>query len=196
MMKALYLLAGGILIAIPVVWLLRNSRAATETAPYVVVRTDGAFELRDYPVLTLATTPMNGSGNSGAFGQLFGFITGKNTKAEKIPMTTPVLIDPVPGKQTMSFVLPEALVQKGVPEPTGGEVRITKAEPARYVVMRFKGGVSEKNQQDATNQLQVWMRAHNLAAESEPIFAYYDPPWTPVFMRRNEVMVRVAKTTQ
>ncbi|MFM8684243.1 MAG: hypothetical protein ACKOEG_10795 [Chthoniobacterales bacterium] len=33
----------------------------------------------------------------------------------------------------------------------------------------------------------------NLKPAGEPMFAYYDPPWTLPFMRRNEVMLRVAQ---
>ena len=194
-MKPLFVLIiiGGILLTVPLVWLIRNSRANTETAPYKVLRTDGAFELRDYPALTLATTPMNDARGSGAFGQLFGFITGKNAKSEKIPMTTPVLIDP--SHTTMSFVMPHSVVQKGVPEPKDN-VSLHPMGPGRYAVLRFKGRGDDKNQKVAAEQLSAWIRAQNLAAESEPIFAYYDPPWTPIFLRRNEVMLRVAKETQ
>ena len=112
-MKPFLLILVGVLLALGIAWLLRNSRAHTETAPYKLLRTDGAVELRDYPALTLATTPMRDSRGSEAFGHLFGFITGKNPAAEKIPMTTPVLIDPASGDPTMSFVLPQAVVQKG-----------------------------------------------------------------------------------
>ena len=184
-----------VLLALPILWLLRNSRAQTDTAPYTVVRADGALELRDYPALTLATTPMRDARGSEAFGQLFGFITGKNAKEEKIPMTTPVLVDPAKEKPTMSFVLPQSVAQKGAPQPSG-EVSLRTTEPGRYAVLRFKGNGDAKNQQEAADQLAAWLHANNIAAESEPIFAYFDPPWTPVFLRRNEVMVRVAKETR
>ena len=26
---------------------------------------------------------------------------------------------------------------------------------------------------------------------AKPIFAYYDPPWIPVFLRRNEVLIKI-----
>ena len=109
-------------------------------------------------------------------------------------MTTPVLIDPTSDNPTMSFVMPQAVVQKGVPKP-GGDVLLRRMEPGRYAVLRFKGNGDDKNQKEAAGQLIAWLRAHNIAALSEPIFAYYDPPWTPVFLRRNEVMARVAKET-
>ena len=193
-MKLFLLILAGVLLALLIVWLLRNSRANTETAPYQLLRSDGAVELRDYPALTLATTPMRDARGSEAFGHLFGFITGKNATSEKIPMTTPVLIDSAKDKPMMSFVLPQAVAQKGAPQP-GGAVSLRTMEPGRYAVLRFKGNGSNQNQKEAVDDLNAWLRAHNIAAESEPIFAYYDPPWTPVFLRRNEVMVRVGKET-
>jgi len=84
-MKTILKIVGGILLAIPAVWLLRNSRAVTGSARYQTVRTEGAVELRDYPALTLATAPMDDNRGNGSFGRLFGFISGKNTQAQKIP---------------------------------------------------------------------------------------------------------------
>ncbi|MCX6967851.1 MAG: heme-binding protein [Verrucomicrobia bacterium] len=183
------------LLALPILWLLRNSRARTETAPFKRVHSYGAIELRDYPALTLATTPMRDSRGSEAFGRLFGFITGKNAASEKIPMTTPVLIQPAHGERMMSFVLPQAVAQKGAPQPSG-DVRLRTLEPGRYAVLRFKGNIGVQNQNQAAAELNAWLLSHHIAAQSEPLFAYYDPPWTPLFLRRNEVMVRVPATAQ
>ena len=73
------------------------TRAGYETAPYTVVRTDGAFELRDYPALLLVETPMaNASGGDGGFRRLFRFITGANADKQKIAMTTPVYLSGPP----------------------------------------------------------------------------------------------------
>ena len=35
------------------------------------------------------------------------------------------------------------------------------------------------------------LEGQKIVRKGEPIFAYYDPPWTPTFMRRNEVMVTI-----
>jgi hypothetical protein len=188
-MKPIALIIGGVILAVPLVWLIRNSRLNTASAPYTVVRTDGEFEFRDYPELTLATAAMEGSQDSASFMQLFQFITGKNATEEKIPMTTPVLIDPATGKRTMSFVMPA--VRKSVPEPKVGKVRLTKMERGHYIALRFAGRATEENQRAAIEKLQAWLREHKIGAEGEPIVAYYDPPWTPIFLRRNEVLVRV-----
>lgn len=192
-MKALFVVMGLIAIAMPLFWLVQNSRVATETASYKLVRSDGDVELRDYPELILATTQMTDTQGNGSFGKLFGFITGNNAKSEKIPMTTPVLINPA---KTMSFVLPESLVRKGVPEPKNNDVHLGKQEPGRYAVLKFAGKISEANQQAAVQKLQTWLKEHAITAEGEPVFAYFDPPWTPGFARRNEVMIRVPSDTK
>ncbi len=186
-----------LLIVVPSVlaalWLVSTSRAATETPDYGVVRTDGKFEIRDYPALTVATTPMESDEMNRGFGQLFKFITGSNEGAEKIAMTSPVLIDTAKDKQTMSFIMPKTSVEKGVPKPVGDSVTLGKVEAARFAVLRFDGGRTTENEQAAIEKLKGWLDGQKLAGKGDPLFAYYDPPWTPVFLRRNEVLIRIEK---
>jgi len=174
-------------------WLVSTSRAATETPEYKVIRTDGKFEIRDYPALTVATTPMEGEEMNGGFGNLFRFITGSNEGSEKIAMTAPVLIDTTTDKKTMSFIMPKAAVEKGVPKPAGEKVSLGKVEAARYAVLRFDGGRTAENEAAAMASLKARLEAEKLTGKGAPKFAYYDPPWTPTFMRRNEVMIRIDK---
>jgi hypothetical protein len=172
-------------------WLVSTSRAATETPEYKVVRTDGKFEIRDYPALTVATTPMEDAGKNGGFGQLFRFITGGNETKEKIEMTSPVLIDTANEKKRMSFIMPKRSVEKGVPKPSGDRVSLGKVDAARFAVLRFDGGRSAENEKAAIEKLSAWLEGENIKGKGDPMFAYYDPPWTPIFMRRNEVMIRI-----
>ncbi len=172
-------------------WLTNNSRAATETPDYQVIRTEGKFEVRDYPELRLATTTMpTGEMNSG-FGQLFRFITGNNQSAEKIAMTTPVLIDTADEKRTMSFIMPKLTIENGLPKPSGENITLGQIAPTRFAVLRFSGGRSVENEKKATAQLSQWLLSQKITAKGSPLFAYYDPPWTPTFMRRNEVLIRI-----
>jgi hypothetical protein len=174
-------------------WLVVNSRAATETPDYKVIRTDEKFEIRDYPTLIIATTPMNDGGMNGGFGQLFRFITGKNEGSEKIEMTSPVLIDTAKDKKTMSFIMPKSAVKKGVPKPSGDGVSLGKSEAGRFAVLRFGGGRTAENERKAIGDLEAWLDGQKIDGKGDPIFAYYDPPWTPVFLRRNEVLIRIDK---
>jgi len=182
-------------VALPIclggVLLFNTSRAAIETPAYKVVRADGKFEIRDYPALSVVTTTLEGVGMNGGFRKLFGFITGDNEAKKKIEMTSPVLIDSAKDKRTMSFIMPKKAVETGVPKPAGENVTLGKVDAGRYAVLRFGGGRTTKNENAAIVKLKTWLDAQKLTGRGDPLFAYYDPPWTPIFLRRNEVLVRI-----
>ena len=57
-------------------------------------------------------------------------------------------------------------------------------------MLRFRGGRDAQNEAAALQQLKDWMKAEGLSVLSPTMFAYFDPPWTPGFLRRNEVMLQ------
>lgn len=168
------------------------TRGGYESAPYKVVRSDGKFEIRDYPALTVVETPMaDASGSDGSFMRLFRFITGANEAKQKIAMTTPVFMSGSSTNQTMAFVLPAKLQKDSVPKPADGAVKVRELPAGRFAVQRFSGARNAENDAEALARLQAWMAAEKLHALSPPVYGYFDPPWTPGFLRRNEVMRRV-----
>jgi DNA gyrase inhibitor GyrI len=183
-----------VLLVLVAVLYWRTSRAAYESAKYAVVRTDGDVEVRDYEALVLAELPMadSAAGRDGSFMRLFRFIAGANSEQQKIAMTTPVLVAPGPTDARMAFVLPAKLALSEAPKPTDQAVVLRNVDACRYAVLRFSGSISEKSQNEAHARLQQWMENAGLEATSRPQYAYYDPPWTPPFLRRNEVLVRIA----
>ena len=170
----------------------RATRAGYESAPYKVVRTDGRFELRDYPALTVVETPMvrGGNGADNGFLRLFRFITGQNEAQQKIAMTTPVFMSGSDSNLTMAFVMPATMRASQVPKPSEGALTVRELEPGRFAVLRFSGGRNPKNESETLQRLKTWMTAQDLKAASAPVYGYFDPPWTPSFLRRNEVMLR------
>lgn len=164
-----------LVIALPIAaaafWLVSTSRAATETPDYKVIRTDEKFEIRDYPALTVATTPMEAGEMNRGFGQLFRFITGSNEGAEKIEMTSPVLIDTAQERKTMGFIMPRKAVEKGGPKPAGENVTLGKVEAARFAVLRFGGGRTAENEKAAIEKLTTWLDGQKLNGKGDPIFA-------------------------
>jgi hypothetical protein len=182
------LLAGGFFVS--------TSRAASETAPYKVVKSDGAFEVRDYDTLQLAKVTLPASDPKsetmdGAFMKLFRFIDGANATGEKIAMTTPVLMQRGEKQSSMSFVMPRAVAARGAPQPKG-EVSLDKMEPVRVIAVRFSGRSNPETEKQKLVELEAWAKSQNLATQGEPVIAYYDPPWTPGPLRRNEVLLRLA----
>lgn len=180
----LILILGGLVLFVG----CRTSRSGYKSAPFAVVRSDGKFEVRDYPALTVAETPMDG-GSGPSFNRLFGFITGRNAENQKIAMTTPVFM----ANSTMAFVMPADL--KAVPRPADGSVTVKEIPAGRFAVMTYSGGRSEAQEKRTLAELKAWMASQGLPVSSPPLYGYFDPPWTPTFLRRNEVMLRTESQT-
>jgi hypothetical protein len=170
----------------------KTTRAGYESAPYTVVRSSGKFEVRDYPALTVVETPMASSGNGadGGFNRLFRFITGGNDAKQKIAMTTPVFMSGTGTSVSMAFVMPAKLKTRDVPKPKDEQLRVRELEAGRFAVLRYAGGRNPDNEAQSLEWLRTRMKAEGLRELSPPIYGYFDPPWTPAFFRRNEVMVR------
>jgi len=169
------------------------SRSGYETASYSVKRKDNDFEVREYPTLLVVETPTvrASDGTDGSFMRLFRYITGSNQQGQKIAMTTPVFMSEQEANPTMAFVLPKDYQVSNAPLPKDANVKISEIKSGLFAVLRFEGGRSLKNEYAATARLNQWLEAQHLKSTGKPIFAYFDPPWTPPFLRRNEVMVRL-----
>jgi len=171
-------------------WGCKTSRSGYESAPYAVALKEGDYELRDYPELTIVETSMadaNAGGNSG-FRRLFGYISGKNQNQESIAMTTPVFISD--DRRKMAFVLPAKSSSGQLSNPLDPSLSIKKIPSGRFAVFRFTGGQSSTQEAQSLSLLQTWIAKKGLTTSDSPIYGYFDPPWTPGFMRRNEVMLR------
>ena len=108
-------------------------------------------------------------------------------------MTAPVLIDTAKDRKRMSFIMPKKAVAKGVPKPAGDKVTLGKVKAATFAVLHFGGARTAENEKGAIEKLQAWLALQKIVGKGDPLLACYDPPWTPVFMRRNEVMIRIVK---
>jgi hypothetical protein len=171
----------------------KTSRKGSESAPNRVISRDGHFELRDYPSLTIVETTTDADSGT-SFQRLFRYISGANSDGEKIPMTTPVLMAGEEQRRSMSFVMPANM--KSAPGPKDPALRVTTLPAGRFAVFGFSGSRSAESEFNALAQLEAWMKKSGLVANGEPLFGYFDPPWTPSFLRRNEVMIRVEVSTQ
>jgi len=162
---------------------------AIETPDYKVAEKDGKFEVREYPAMTIARTVMG----DGDFMRLFRYISGGNETEQKIAMTAPVLVQHQGEDKGMSFVVPREVAAKKVPAPKASDVSVDEMPAAKFAVFTYSGRRTDANEAEALSKLRAWTKKKNLQTEGEPMFAYYDPPWTLPFMRRNEVMLRVAQ---
>ena len=169
------------------------TRAGYESAPYKAVRSDGKFQVRDYPALTVVETPMGGSrsGDDGSFMRLFRFITGSNEAKEKISMTTPVFMSGSESNATMAFVMPAKLAAIASAQADGwlGKGPGTGTGAVRRAALQRRPQCEEGGR--VAGPVEGLDGGAGIENElSSPIYGYFDPPWTPAFLRRNEVMLR------
>lgn len=163
---------------------------ATEIPDYKVLSQDGKFEVREYPELALVRT----ASGDGDFMRLFRYISGGNEADQKIAMTAPVLMKHEGEDTGMSFIVPREVAAAKVPAPKDSTVIMDNLPAGQFAVYRYSGGRNEVNEQEALGKLRAWIAKQRLEVTGEPLFGYYDPPWIPPFMRRNEVMLRIVGT--
>jgi len=170
-------------------WVIRNSRLVGEKAAYAVLLSDGPFELRNYETLSLVGT--DGSDDDHSFLRLFGYISGENEDQQKIPMTTPVLVQARQGSRRMNFIMPRSVAEIGAPRARSGDLDASTFRSGRFAVFRYRGFSDLSREAAAVTRLRGWMRYQEVLPTEGPIFALYDPPWIPGFLRRNEVLFRI-----
>jgi len=193
MTAKLWILGGSAVLTLLFLAGCKLTRAGYESAGYQVVRQSGAFEIRDYPALTLVSTPMAATRpvDDDSFMRLFRYIGGANEAEAKIAMTTPVFSDPSGTNRQMSFVVPQKTAAAGTPKAKRDDITVQTRPAGRFAVHRFSGNWVAERAAAARQKLVEWLAAEKLQAIGEPQMASYDPPFTPAFLRRNEVMVRL-----
>jgi len=186
------------------------SSQATEEPAYRVVRELPDVEVRQYAAYAVAEVIVPGpaaeAGNQ-AFPILAGYIFGKNKGERKFAMTAPVtqaaapvkleMTAPVtqtsaPGGFLVQFVLPKGVTAATAPEPLDARVQLREVPPTRFAVIRYSGFWSESNYNEHLAKLQAALRVADLAWDGEPVYSRYNAPFTPWFMRRNEIWLRLA----
>ena len=185
---------------------------ATAEPAYHVVRTLPDIEVREYADYVVAEVWVPGPADEAgkqAFPILAGYIFGKNKGDRKLAMTAPVTQSPTPTKLEMTapvtqsasaagflvqFVLPQNVSLATAPEPLDARIHLREVALGRVAVIRFSGFWSQSNYDEHLAALQTAMRSAGLASQGEPVYARYNPPFLPWFLRRNEIWLRLAET--
>lgn len=175
-----------------------NSTA--ESLDYTVTTTLNGVELREYPSQLTAT--VTAGDRDEAFRILADYIFGNNVAmtapvSEKIAMTTPVktsekiaMTAPVRADQTtMTFFMPKGYSLSTLPKPKTSRITIEQLPPQTIAVVSFGGYALPYIVERKKAQLLKTLEKNNIKMEGEPFLLFYNDPWTPPFMRKNEVAV-------
>jgi hypothetical protein len=169
----------------------------TQEAPYDVVKKIGDIEIRRYPEVILAV--VEGFIDDSGFGLLFQYISGDNKTRRRIAMTAPVITSekitmtaPVITKnEYMAFVLPTSYTKETAPVPTNPAVKIEVQPKKEMAVLRFSGRTPEVRVEKFILQLKKSLQTQGIQSRGEPMLMRYNSPFTPGFLRRNEVGVEI-----
>ena len=107
-------------------------------------------------------------------------------------MTAPVSKAADGNAYLVAFTLPSNYTLVTAPQPLDPNVRI-RAVPAQLIACwRYSGRWTESNFRDHEVLLRERIKARGLITGGDAVLARYNPPFTPWFMRRNEVLIPVA----
>jgi hypothetical protein len=166
-----------------------------EPARYKVLKRIGKIEIRRYPRLVIAR--VDGYGDGG-FNILFRFITGNNRQKSDIAMTAPVVSEqiamtsPVLSETgSIAFIMPEGFTRETTPEPLDERVKIVEIPERTVAALRFSGRWSDSVFKKKTEDLLVEIKNAGLKTSGQVFSMRYNGPYTPWFLRRNEVAVQV-----
>lgn len=165
----------------------------TEIQQYQVLQSLPGFELRNYADHLLVTKPMPGSmssAGSAAFGYLARYIGGENAEQKQIAMTAPVLQRKSDAGFDVSFVMPAEMTE--APAPLRDGMRVERVAGKLVAAKSFSGAASDELFQRKAAQLMQAIEQAGFVATEQVQYARYNGPWTPPFLRRNEVLVAVA----
>jgi len=169
-----------------------------EQVKYEVLRQINKVEVRRYPSLVIAR--VDGYGDGG-FNLLFNFITGNNRQKSKIAMTAPVVSEQIAmtapvlsESDSIAFVMPEGLTLETTPEPLDELVKIV-AIPERVVAaLKFSGRWSNLIFKKKSKEMLDELTKAGIKTVGQVFTMRYNGPFTPWFMRRNEVAIEVEQT--
>jgi hypothetical protein len=178
---------------------------AIEEPDYQVIRTFDNVELRHYAPYVVAEVVLDATAEdagSQAFPILAGYIFGTNKGEKKFAMTAPVTQTAAPlrmdmtapvtqaavaGGMRVQFVLPKGVTLATAPEPIDPRVQLRLEPAATWAVIRYSGTWSQANYAEHLALLKAALDKAGVATQGEPVLARYNAPFTPWFMRRNEI---------
>jgi len=210
------LVAAGVVILFLVVWTLVGylPTRGIEKPAHTVIRQASGYEIREYAPrihaeVTVAGT--YGAALNAGFRKVADYIFGNNKVGDKVAMTSPVLSKqtggpggniamtaPVlhnagtkAGTHVIAFVMPSEYTMATLPQPTNPEVKLVEVSAERYAVLKFRGYATARRVAKKTAALNRALERDGVEPTGRPVVAQYDPPWTPPYMRRNEIWCAV-----
>lgn len=164
----------------------------TEQQQYTVVRPlgGGIAELRRYAPCVMADVVVTGDYRRATYEGFRPLVT--YISRHDIAMTAPVVQEGAAGDAwRVSFVMPAGMTLGALPTPPDRDVSLREVPEHFAAAIRFSGLASRRDIARQEQRLRDCLQAEGIAPIGSVRVARFDPPWTPPFMRHNEVVVDV-----
>ncbi len=182
----------------------KTAMGAIEIPSYTVIEKSESIEVREYVPVIQAEVTVAGERKkaiNAGFRLLADYIFGNNQPKKTIAMTAPVtqqkgvriaMTAPVTQIKEedvwkVQFTMPSSYSLETLPQPNNPKVRIITKPASRVAVIKFSGFWSNRSLKKHLAELDTYIKAHQLKIEGDPTYAFYNPPWTLPFFRRNEI---------
>ncbi|MDS0300469.1 heme-binding protein [Halogeometricum sp. S1BR25-6] len=131
----------------------------------------------------------NGESASTAAARVEG--NADESNGSNVSMTAPVRTDEADDGVRMAFFLPAEYTQETAPTPTDPDVRLVVEGPRTVAVTSFSWRATDRRVASAEDSLRATLEREGIEPRGEPTLLRYNDPYTPPFMRRNEVAAAV-----
>ena len=164
---------------------------ALEEPDFEVIAQFDDVEIRRYAPYVVAEVDV--PDDSSGFRKLAGYIFGGNEQGEKMAMTAPVESrqSEQQDKTTYSFVMESKYTLDTLPTPDDEEIRLLERPERIVAVLRFSGRWTDKNFGKHRDELLQILERNGISSTGPAEQARYNSPFTPSFLRRNEVIIPV-----
>jgi predicted transcriptional regulator YdeE len=165
-----------------------------ESPIHQVISKAGPFSIRQYQPFKTVSASRSHIKGYGSFNDLFGYISGHNKEKTSMKMTVPVINDVETSGMTMEFVIPK-LHQDHTPLPQSPLLNIKEYPSSLFAVYRFRGNVTEEMIKTYQTLLTDWIITKGYTPQGALKIARYNPPFTPGFLKRNELWLSIKPST-
>ncbi|MDY0143087.1 MAG: heme-binding protein [Bacteroidales bacterium] len=170
-----------------------DSMSKSETLDYDVLIKEDEFEIRKYlDFFIVEYENENDPDIMNGFGSLFKYISSDNKENEKISMTTPVIQEVTKEKKKMAFVVPGKFGEN-IPEPNNKNLKVKKFDEGLFGAIQYSGFSNKSKELKMKKKLEDWILEKGYISQSNYMLAFYNAPFVPPMLRRNEIWVRIIK---
>jgi hypothetical protein len=106
-------------------------------------------------------------------------------------MTAPVSQQSAGGAWKVRFVMPSGYTLETLPTPNNAAVKLIAVPAERFAAIQFSGLAGDEAIARHKQHLFDRLAEQALTPQGEAVMAFYNPPWTLPFLRRNEILVKI-----